>query len=86
MLANFEDFCKNTLRNMNTHNGMNICIESPKYCKGYARLNIDRVIPICQYFGKVSKESTNNTQMISTYGVGSGSSTVDDDTFTNRTR
>ena len=86
LLSNFEDFCKTTLRNINTHDGMNVCIESPKCCKGYARFNIDRGVPICQYFGKVSKDVKNNTQKISTYGVGSGSSTVGGDTFTNRTR
>ena len=61
LLSNFEDFCKTTLRNINTHDGINVCIESPKCCKGYARLNIDRGVPICQYFGKVSKDVTNNT-------------------------
>ena len=86
MLAKFEHFCINTLRQINTHNGMNICIESPKCCKGYAKPNIDRGVPIRQYFGKVSKDVKNNTQKISTYGVGSGSSTVGGDTFTNRTR
>ena len=86
MLAHFEDFCINTLRQINTHNSMNICIESPKCCKGYARPNIDRGVPIRQYFGKVSKDAKNNTQKISTYGVGSGSSTVGGDTLTNRTR
>ena len=55
MLAHFEDFCINTLRQINTHNSMNICIESPKCCKGYARPNIDRGVPIRQYFGKVFK-------------------------------
>ena len=46
MLANVGDFCETTLKNMNTHNDMNIWIESPKYCKGYAKLNIDRWVLI----------------------------------------
>ena len=43
-------------------------------------------MPTRQYFGKVSKDTKNNTQKISTYGVGNGSSTVGGDTLTNRTR
>ena len=66
-------------------NGINVAVESPKCCVNYAEFNLDRKVPLRQYFGKNSKKNHNNIERIS-YGVGSGNTTVGGDIMTTTTR
>ena len=65
--------------------GVNINIEAPKCCSNYAEFNIDRKVPMRQYFGKINKK-TKNSVSIWSYGVGSGCTTVGGDIQTTQTR
>ena len=64
--------------------GVNVNIEAPKCCLNYAEFNIDRKVPMRQYFGKVKKKE-NDFIYLWTYGVGSGSTTVGGDINTTQT-
>ncbi len=44
------------LKKVNLSTGMSIAVESPSYCKDYAKMSCDRTTPIRQYFGKTLKE------------------------------
>ena len=66
--------------------GLNLTCESPTCCPNYAEVNIDRGVPIRQYFGKTLYGTTNKMCNRYVYGVGSGASTVGGDKSNNRTR
>ena len=71
-------------------NTISLAIESPTYCINYAQWNVDRTVPLRQYFG-LNKEgeinkSHDNTVMRWTYGVGSGSTTIGGDLKTTLTK
>ena len=68
-----------------SNSGITATIESPKCCIDYAEFNIDRNVPIRQYFGKTIEENKNIVTRWS-YGVGSGNKTVGGDTLTTKTR
>ena len=68
-----------------SNSGITATIESPKCCIDYAEFNIDRSVPVRQYFGKTIQED-NNTVTRWSYGVGSGNKTVGGDTLTTKTR
>jgi hypothetical protein len=65
---------------------MSISIESLTCCKGYVQYNIDRNLPVRQYFvqSRMVKNSGNITRR-RIYGVGTGSSTVGGDIQTTST-
>ena len=56
-------------------------MESPKCCKNYAEFNVDRRVPMWQYFGRDIGEGVDGGVFRWSYGVRSGSSTVGGDTF-----
>lgn len=71
---------------LDSKKGMNISVESPKCCKNYAQLNVDRSVPLRQYFGKDCGKSGDEGVLRWSYGVGSGSHTVGGDTITTKTK
>ena len=67
--------------------GLSIAIEAPKCCNNYASMNVDRAVPIRQYFGKSHTKETNLSRKYRySYGIGSGSSTVGGDVETTKTK
>ena len=64
---------------------LNVCLEAPKFLLNWVRPNHERFCPIRNYFGRLLDENENAIKMTS-YGTGSGSSTVGGDSITNRTR
>ena len=71
----------------NKKDGLTITVEAPKCCRNYCSFNIDRKVPLRQYFGEVLNNDTNKgiSQRYS-YGVGSGSTTVGGDVTTTTTK
>ena len=69
-------------------NNISLAIESPKFCINYAEWNIDRKVPLRQYFGLNNGNNDNNDSITKRwcYGVGSGSSTVGGDMKTTQTK
>ena len=67
---------------------ISLAIESPSYCINYAQWNVDRTVPLRQYFGlnKGEINKMNETVTRWTYGVGSGSTTVGGDLKTTLTK
>ena len=66
--------------------GITIAIEGPTCCPNYAQFNIDRSVPLRQYFGKNFSEEVDGIITRWSYGLGSGSSTVGGDLQTSKTR
>ena len=67
--------------------GIKLVVESPVYIPNWAKLNIDRRVPLRQYFGEdQSFHVSHNIANRWSYGVGSGSSTVGGDTVTTFTQ
>ena len=49
--------CRNRLKcKTDTKKGIWITVESPKCCKNYAEFNVDRRVPMRQYFGRDNGE------------------------------
>ena len=74
--------------NINNNKGISIAVEAPTCCSGYAEFNVDRHVPLRQYFGKTIDSPTTYKDNICSrmsYGVGSGSSTVGGDIQSTRT-
>ena len=68
---------------------LNVNTESPKCCEKYAEFNIDRKVPLRQYFGKEVIDDTKTNENVCarySYGVGSGSTTVGGDVATTQTK
>ena len=79
--------CKNRLKyKPDSKKGIWVTIESPKCCKNYAKFNVDRAVPLRQYFGSDDGIADDDGVFRWSYGVGSGSSTVGGDTLTSTTR
>ena len=89
LVNQLNQFCIDRLSkrpNVSNKKGMSISIESPTCCPGYAQYNIDRNVPVRQYFGQSTM--VKNSGMITRrriYGVGTGSSTVGGDIKTTST-
>ena len=66
--------------------GIKLVVESPVYMPDWAKLNIDRKVPIRQYYGMDMKVIDNKTVSRWCYGVGSGTSTVGGDNNTTVTQ
>lgn len=69
----------------NGKKGIALTVESPVYCINYAEINVLRKVPLRQYFG-MELEVDGDASKRTSYGVGSGASTVGADTVTNKTR
>ena len=74
------------IRKTETKKGINIAIEGPSCCVGYAAMNIDRKVPLRQYFGMDKGQESNGIINRYSYGVGSGTVTVGSDIETTKTR
>ena len=62
--------------------------EQPKFCDKHVEFNIDRKVPLRQYFGEEVINHNNNKEVCArySYGVGSGSTTVGGDVATTKTK
>ena len=66
--------------------GISLTVESPIFCPDYAEINVNRKVPIRQYFGKEIIQNADDSSLRTCYGVGSGSLTVGSDPITNKNR
>ena len=66
--------------------GIKLSVEAPPCCINYAELNIDRKVPLRQYFGQNIGNRVNGKIHRWCYGIGSGSSTVGGDLQTTVTK
>ena len=66
--------------------GISLTIESPVFCKDYAEINVNRKVPLRQYFGQELESDDEGWSKRTCYGVGSGAATVGSDPITNKTR
>ena len=70
----------------NGRKGISLTIESPVFCKDYAEINVNRKVPLRQYYGRELLCDDKTCSKRTCYGVGSGASTVGSDPITNKTR
>ena len=77
----------NKTPNISNSKGMSISIESPTCCPKYAELNVDRKVPLRQYFGEENRSNhlPNSPMKRKVYGTGTGVSTVGGDIKTTST-
>ena len=88
LIDKMNDFCIKRLNkapNVSNLKGMSISIESPTCCPNYAEYNIDRKVPVRQYFGEENINTKTKTISRKCYAVGTGVSTVGGDIKTTAT-
>ena len=91
LIGDMKKECINRLKSgmtdhTNPNAGISVAIESPTCCPNYAELNLDRSVPLRQYFGRNDGEEVDGIISRWSYGLGSGSTTVGGDLQTTTTR
>ena len=91
MVSQLSTKCLDSLRNGPIQSklkpGLSLAIEAPIYCKDYAEWNIDRSVPLRQYFGVDKGQiDSNGDVMRYSYGFVRGTKTVGGDTKTTSTK